>query len=118
MGNNVQNTIDSLDDLLDKERTALLDGKLDQIGRMVKRKESLIGVLNSTDQPDIATLAELNTKVVRNQALLTSALEGIQSVADRLAQMRRIKNSLDTYDARGQRKEIEMPSQGTVEKRA
>lgn len=118
MANNAQDTIDSLDDLLDKERAALLDGKLDQIGRMLKRKELLIDVLNESDQPEIATLADLNTKVVRNQALLASALEGIQSVADRLVAMRRIKNSLDTYDAQGQRKEIDMPAKGKVEKRA
>jgi flagellar biosynthesis/type III secretory pathway chaperone len=118
MVNNMQDTVDSLDDLLDEERTALLDGKLDQIGRMLKRKESLIDVLNGSDQFDIEALSNLNIKVVRNQGLLTSALEGIQSVADRLAAMRRIKNSLDTYDAQGRRKEIDMPLQGVVEKRA
>ena len=118
MVTNMQDTVDSLDDLLDEERAALLDGKLDQIGRMLKRKESLIDVLNGSDQFDIEALSNLNIKVVRNQGLLTSALEGIQSVTDRLAAMRRIKNSLDTYDARGQRKEIDMPLKGVVEKRA
>ena len=114
----LQDTVDSLDDLLDEERAALLDGNLDQIGRMLKRKERLINALNDSDQPEIGALTKLNIKVVRNQALLTSALEGIQNVADRLTAMRRIKDSLDTYDARGLRKRIDMPSKGKVERRA
>lgn len=118
MVTNMQDTVDSLDDLLDEERAALLDGKLDQIGRMLKRKEYLIDVLNGSDQFEIEALSDLNIKVVRNQGLLTSALEGIQSVADRLAVMRRIKNSLDTYDAQGRRKGIDMLQKGIVEKRA
>lgn len=118
MVSNMQDTVDSLDDLLEKERTALLDGNLDLIGRMSDQKESLIGALNELEKPDIEALSDLNIKVVRNQALLGSALDGIKSVADRLATMRRIKNSLDTYDAQGRRKKIDMPTHGVVEKRA
>ena len=118
MTNNMQDTVDSLDDLLEEERAALLDGNLDLIGRMLKRKESLIDVLNDLERPDIEALSNLNIKVARNQVLLGSALEGIQSVADRLATMSRVKNSLDTYDAQGRRKKIDMPLKGVVEKRA
>ena len=118
MEGNMRDTVDFLDDLLEEERLALLDGNLDLIGRMFDRKESLIEALNDHDTPDIKALSDLNIKVVRNQALLGSALEGIQSVADRLATMRRIKSSLDTYDAQGRRKKIDMPLKGSVEKRA
>lgn len=118
MDNRLQDTIDSLDDLLDEERLALLGGNLDLIGRMVARKESLIDVLNDYGKADKEVLSTLNDKVLRNQNLLGSALEGIQSVADRLAAMRRIKISLDTYDSRGNRKKIEMTLKGSVEKRA
>jgi flagellar biosynthesis/type III secretory pathway chaperone len=118
MNNKLQDTIDALDDLLDEERLALLDGNLDLIGRMFERKESLIDALNDYGKAEIDALSGLNTKVQRNQELLGSALEGIQSVADRLATLRRVKGSLDTYDAQGRRKKIDMPTNGEVEKRA
>jgi flagellar biosynthesis/type III secretory pathway chaperone len=114
----MQDKIDSLDDLLDEERIALLDGNLDLIGRMLKRKEFLIDALNDSEKPNLEALSDLNAKVTRNQALLSSALEGIQSVADRLMTMRRIKSSLDTYDAQGRRKKIDVHANGAVEKRA
>lgn len=118
MANNIQDTVDSLNDLLDEERVALLDGNLDLIGRMLNRKETLIDSLNDLAKPDTKEMSDINTKVVRNQLLLESALEGIKSVADRLTSMRQVKNSLDTYDARGRRTKIDMLSKGVIEKRA
>ena len=118
MANNIQDTVDSLNDLLYEERVALLDGNLDLIGGMLNRKETLIDSLNDLAKPDTKEISDINTKVVRNQLLLESALEGIKSVADRLTSMRQVKNSLDAYDARGRRNKIDMLSKGVVEKRA
>lgn len=118
MANRIQDTVDSLDDLLDEERMALLDGNLDHIGRLMGRKEALIDALNDQNGSEYRLLSELNTKVVRNQILLKSALEGIQNVAKRLAAVRQVKSTIDTYDAQGRRKKVDMPTKGTVEKRA
>jgi flagellar biosynthesis/type III secretory pathway chaperone len=118
METKLRDTVNSLEDLLDKERAALLSGNLDLIDRMSVQKEKLIDVLNLHGGSKIKKLAALNIKVQRNQVLFESALDGIRSVAERLATMRRVKNSLDTYDAHGKRKKIEMPSKGEVEKRA
>ncbi len=115
---NFIDTVDSLDELLDQEREALLSGNLDLIGRLFKNKEALIENLNTARKPDEAMLANLSNKISRNQALLSSALEGVKSVADRFAMMRQIKESLDIYDAYGQRKKIEIVTVGSVEKRA
>ena len=104
MTNNIQDTVDSLNDLLDEERVALLDGNLDLIGRMLKRKETLIDSLNDLAKADTKVISDINTKVVRNQLLLESALEGIKSVADRLTSMRQVKNSLDTVRCENTRK--------------
>jgi hypothetical protein len=78
-----QDTLDSLEELLEQERTALINGNLDQIGEFLNRKEELVDQLNSSDieQPD--ELAYLQRKVARNQALLDNALEGIRTVARR-----------------------------------
>jgi len=114
----LQSTIGALDTLLDAERRALLDGDLDLISSLMKEKESLIETLNAQEEIDRAELEELNTKVKRNQDLLNSALDGIRTVARRLATMRRIRASLDTYDAQGKRSTIDLQTSRSVEKRA
>lgn len=118
MENKIEDVVDSMHDLLDEERQALLDGNLEQIERLSERKESLMDDLNSQSSPDIELYSELNTKVLRNQALLKSSMAGIRKVADRLAAMRQIKNSLDLYDAKGRRQKIDLIRNRAVEKRA
>lgn len=118
MNENLQTTVDSLDDLLDAERRALLEGNLDEIARLHDRKEQLIEVLNRMDVEDQANLVALNTKLERNQALLNTALGGIRSVARRLAAIRRVRQSLDTYDSAGRKTSVETCIDRSFEKRA
>lgn len=116
--NDFSEVIDALDDVLDTEREALLTGDLDQVGRLLERKEALIDRLSQLEKGELTALDALNGKVKRNQALLDHALQGIRSVAQRLATLRRVRSSLDTYDERGSRQTIDMTTEGTVEKRA
>ncbi|WP_390911604.1 flagellar biosynthesis protein FlgN [Pseudosulfitobacter sp. SM2401] len=118
MDDMIQDTIDSLDDLLDAERAALLTGDIDQIGRLMAQKESLIDTLNDQEAVDRSELEHLNSKVERNQELLHSALDGIRTVARRLATMRRIRKTLETYDAQGRKNSIVLHQEQTVERRA
>lgn len=113
-----EDVIDALDDVLDAEREALLAGDLDEIGRLLERKETLIDQLATLEEADRESLEALNVKVMRNQALLDSALEGIRTVARRLAALRRVRSSLETYDEKGERHTIDVTPDGVVEKRA
>lgn len=113
-----EDVIDALDDVLDAERAALLEGNLDEVGRLLERKESLIDELSQMEMATREPLEGLSSKVERNQALLDQALEGIRSVAQRLAAMRRVRSSLDTYDEKGARRTIDVTPDGVVEKRA
>ncbi|WP_298841104.1 flagellar biosynthesis protein FlgN [uncultured Roseobacter sp.] len=110
--------ISELDDLLDAEKKALLEGDLEKVGRLLERKEVLIEQLSVLEAAEVAQLENLNTKVKRNQVLLDHALQGIRSVAQRLAALRQVRNSLDTYDESGKRQTIDMNSESVVEKRA
>ena len=118
MDDDFQATIDALDDLLDAERAALLRGSLEDVSRLHLRKESLIDTLNRLDVQDRMRLESLHEKVGRNQALLDSALDGVRSVARRLAAIRRVRQSLDTYDSSGQKRSVDVRGPGSVEKRA
>lgn len=111
--------MDDLDGLLEAERNVLLTGKLEALAGMVDEKERLIDALSyGSDETPPDALGRLSSKVKRNQLLLDGALEGIRTVARRLALLRKVRGSLETYNAQGTRQSIEMVPESTVEKRA
>ncbi len=110
--------INRLDTLLEMEREALLQGDLPRISTLVEEKEALIDELNrmTTDTP--GDLLALQTKLMRNQALLDGALQGIRNVAARLAAFRHVRRSMETYDRDGHKQTIPGEIERKVEKRA
>jgi len=114
----IQSTIESLDDLLDAERKALLAGELDEIRRLHEKKAALIEQLRLLDLKDQALLSTISDKIDRNQALLQSAMEGIRTVAKRLAAVRHVRETLETYDDKGQKNAIKPRPAKSLEKRA
>lgn len=108
----------SLDKLLDLERTALVSGELDQLGSMTDEKERLVVQINASVDLTPEQLEPLHRKVTRNQALLNSALDGIRSVANRMAELRRVRQGLETYDSAGQKHRFSATSSSQMEKRA
>lgn len=110
--------IDSLNDVLDRERGALIKGDLDGIGRVMPEKENLIDRLNAVQGMDPDRLAEIRDKLARNQMLLNSAMAGIRAVADRIAELRAMRAGSDTYDRTGQKARLQTVLPGKMEKRA
>ena len=95
MPNEIMSIIEKLDALLEIERSALLNGELDELHLLADEKEQLIAKLNAAEldaRSDIEPVAE---KIRHNQALLNQALEGIRSVARRLAGLREAKQGFD-----------------------
>ena len=117
-GDTQQGLIDQLDKLLESERQALLTGDLEKISVLLERKETLIDAFNTLDTEDNGDLDDLHRKVMRNQVLLNGALEGIRKVAARMAEIRRVRSALDTYDKTGRKQVIDGHAQPRVEKRA
>ncbi|MGR3322704.1 MAG: flagellar biosynthesis protein FlgN [Pseudooceanicola sp.] len=109
--------LDALDDLLNRERDALLSGQLDRLPDLLEDKERLIERLGRTEMAEESQLAALRRRAERNQALLDNAMRGIRAVAERLGTMRRLRQSLDTYDPSGRRTSI-VTRPGRVERRA
>jgi len=110
--------LSALDDLLDHERAALLGGDLDRMPGLLGRKTALIDALDTMDAVARPDLEGLKGKVMRNQALLDGALEGIRQVAARIASLKRMRVGFDTYDASGRRRTIEGDVVRRMEKRA
>jgi flagellar biosynthesis/type III secretory pathway chaperone len=113
-----QAMIDKLGALLDEERRALLNGDLETIGALLKRKEALIDTLNAGKPDNQTETTHLRGKALRNQALLDGTLQGIRTVASRLAAFRKIRRTLETYDRTGHKSEISDAIEHQVEKRA
>ncbi|WP_299147442.1 flagellar biosynthesis protein FlgN [uncultured Tateyamaria sp.] len=113
-----QATVDSLNDLLDTERAALLEGNLEDVSRLHLRKEGLINSLNVPDFSGGYEVGALQEKLRRNQLLLDAALDGVRSVTRRLASIRQVRQSLDTYDSLGKKCTVTVADGGTLEKRA
>ena len=113
-----QHLINRLDDLLEQERTALLAGDLEAIATLLENKERLIDALNALTETERPEMGAVEAKVLRNQALLDGALQGIRHVAARMAALRRVRRGLETYDAKGTKTTIEGEADFSVEKRA
>jgi flagellar biosynthesis/type III secretory pathway chaperone len=113
-----QKLIDELDQILDRERTALMEGDLGKLEGLLAKKEKVIGKLNSVSELERESLAQVQTKLSRNQQLLDSAMDGIRSVAARMAELRRIRKGLDVYDQAGRRNRYGTRSGAKLEKRA
>ena len=113
-----EQSIHDLNKLLDAERQALLDGDLEELSKLLGTKTALINALNEHPQSDLVALEKLDGKVRRNQLLLDGALEGIRSVASKLAKLREIKGTLETYGADGKRRDIVSDPETSVERRA
>jgi len=110
-----RDALDRLEDLLDRERQAVLNGDFDRLHRLVAEKEHLLETAKrGSVDPD--RIASLGIKARRNQQLLDAAGDGIRAVSDLLNNLKK-GAGLSTYDSAGQRKE-HAGTRATVERRA
>lgn len=113
-----QDKIDELDEILELEREALIEGKLDKLQSLLERKDALISDLNMLDELERDALETVHNKVSRNQLLLESAMQGIRSVANRMQELRRVRKGLDVYDKSGRKSSYSTMASKKLEKRA
>ncbi|WP_133119807.1 flagellar biosynthesis protein FlgN [Pseudooceanicola lipolyticus] len=109
--------LEQLDRLLLRERTALLHGDLDEIGAMTAQKQALVQRLGQQRDQIPHDLGARREKLLRNQALLANAMQGIRAVESRLAALRRLRAGLETYDRDGRRSHVPAQRSPRVEKR-
>jgi len=110
--------VETLSDLLEDERAALLKGDVDRLNRLADRKEALIIQVNSLKDLPQTTLTPLQEKLRRNHTLISHALDGIRAAAKRVEDMRQARESLQTYDQRGKLQKLTARGKRAIEKRA
>lgn len=109
---------EDLEDLLEHEHDAILNGRLQDLSRLLHRKEDLLKKLADIDPPESAALATLKARADHNQVLLGSVLRGIKSVQDRIASMRDGRSTHTTYTQAGLKQPISAQHQANFERRA
>ena len=102
---NLKDASGSLEDLLDRERLAVLDGRFDVLERMTAEKERLLRSV-ALDGASAESLARLRRKTERNSQLLDAMRAGVVAAQDRLKAMQKKKDPLQTYDSTGRKSAI------------
>ncbi|SFK90859.1 hypothetical protein [Shimia haliotis] len=111
------NLIEDIDALMDEERAVLKSGELHRLPDLLNRKEALFEKLKAHEGATEEELRSLREKSTRNQPLLEAAMSAVRAVGDRMKDLSRVRNSLETYNQKGQRYAVSMTSGGTFEKR-
>jgi flagellar biosynthesis/type III secretory pathway chaperone len=91
---------DALEDLLDRERKAVLGGRFDVLERLAAEKERLVQTVSRNGTGPNA-LMRLKSASERNSRLLDAMRAGVAAAQRRVSAMKNQKVSLQTYDAAG-----------------
>ena len=100
-----QDTHVALEDLLKRERAAILGGQYDKLEQFIGEKERLLNALAKT-RLDPRILSRLREQTERNGILYDAMRSGIGSALDRLKSMKEPQPALKTYDKSGRKTEI------------
>jgi flagellar biosynthesis/type III secretory pathway chaperone len=109
--------VDELDQLLDRECEVLLTADFPAFPSILKKKTDLIDRL-AASRSEHGTLERLSHKASRNQSLLDEAMAGLRSAAKLLAELKKSRRTIDTYDYMGKRKTLTPDAKVSVEKKA
>lgn len=108
--------IAQLDDVLDRERAALLYAQYDKLAPLLAIKQQLLTELAGI-LPARSELARLKVRMQSNLDLTSAALRGIKAANDRIRDLKAVRNGLTTYDQSGQVARVPTPMH-KVEKKA
>ena len=89
--------------VLEKERAALLDGDLQNLGDFVMLKSEILDTLSSKNIPKAQDWHIVQSRLKENQRLIEAALNGLLSVNDKLQEARHAFERLSIYDPTGKK---------------
>lgn len=116
-----QERLSRIEALLDREREALREGKLDTLDALIGERETHVAALQGGIEPSdtgaLTLLRAIQIKARRNARLLGAARQGFEAGSRRLAEMASVREKLSTYSENGQVSDI-MDGKSRVQKRA
>ncbi|RMD93230.1 MAG: hypothetical protein D6811_05390 [Alphaproteobacteria bacterium] len=108
--------VGELEDLLERERRALLAARFDLLERLADEKQRLVSTV-ARMRPTKATLERLDALARRNAALFRASLAGIGRARDRALAIAGAAE-LRTYDREGRLHRSEAPVRSRLSRRA
>ena len=107
-----------VEDLLVSQHALLVSGDFQALKRLEADKEKVIAAIQPMSKKDHHDLKHLRVLAEHNQQLFKKALKGIQDVNKRLESLRKVRDSIDTYDRSGRWVSVEPQRSKDLEKRA
>lgn len=108
--------VEALLSLLDAEANALRVADFEKIDALAEEKQRLIETLPEVVM-DPSCVETLRQRSDRNGRLFEATLSGLRSVIERLQDVERVSAHLDTYTARGAKRDLG-PARSSFEKRS
>ncbi|NDR57887.1 hypothetical protein [Aliiruegeria sabulilitoris] len=104
-------------DLLEQEKTLLIEGKIENVAALEPQKIELAEKIEAQGPLDTENLKRLQQKVRRNQELFEASRRGLKTAAARVSEIRRVLTQLDTYTSNGSLRTLQFAAP-KVERRA
>lgn len=109
---------EKLSKLLEDEYAALLNGDLGEIARLGNEKLSLLDGFSHYETSKPGELEVLRGKLIRNQILTQSAIEGMRTAIARAREIHSVATELKTYHANGKPAALPMVRASKLSKRS
>lgn len=109
---------DRLSAVLDREYQSLTRGNLKDIEKLGLDKLALLEQIGVPDPSDLAGFESLRRRLVRNQILAMSAIDGMRSAIARAREVRAVSETLGCYGSDGKDKSVEMRRVHALSKRS
>jgi hypothetical protein len=93
-------------DHLTAERAAILRGDFPALDKLRVAKVALVDRLAQSSGMTAFDLGQVGAGVARNQRLLTAAMAGVRQAGARLSAVTDARDTLRTYDQRGQTRDV------------
>ena len=107
-----------LDTLLEQEYHVLLGGDLAGIERLGSEKIALLKKIAGNPVDEIDDLSALRSRLIRNQVLAQSAIEGMRAAIQRAREINDVSLSLHTYRRDGQKSSVAIRMGDALSKRS
>lgn len=107
-----------LDKLLTDEYHALISGDIANIEKLSSEKLSVLQNLGSSHLEDYQSISSMRERLIRNQILTLSAIEGIKSAISKREELEKVVNGLQTYDAQGKANDTNFKKSTQLSKKA
>lgn len=109
---------EKLDALLEREYAALLDGDLASIERLGSEKVALLEKVSVAAVDDLDGFASMRNRLIRNQTLAQSAIEGMRMAIRRVKEINEVSASLRTYRKDGKKVQVAIRGGDALSKRS